>query len=142
MDEGDVRTIMTSPYHMFGTDGAGVPKGYKYGFDHPRSFGTFPRVLGKYVREDGVLNLETAIAKMTSIPAKRLGLEDRGVIKENAWADIVVFDANTIIDKATYTNPHQFPDGISYVIVNGRIVVDNGQQFDEDSGEVIRMKSK
>ncbi|MHA1903152.1 MAG: N-acyl-D-amino-acid deacylase family protein [Candidatus Thorarchaeota archaeon] len=142
MDEGDVSNIMTSPYHMFGTDGAGVPKGYKYGFDHPRSFGTFPRVLGKYVREDGVLTLEKAIAKMTSIPAKRLGLENRGVVKENAWADLVVFDANTIIDKATYTNPHQFPDGISHVIVNGRIVVDNGQQYDVDTGVVIRMKSK
>jgi N-acyl-D-amino-acid deacylase len=90
---------------------------------HPRAYGTFPRILGKYVRQEEVLTLTEAIRKMTFLPASNLGLNDRGVLKEGKAADLVIFDANTVKDKSTYTNPHQYPEGIYHVIVNGQAVV-------------------
>ena len=140
MDEEDIRRIMTGRYTMIGTDAWGVnPSGIlRHGKPHPRYYGTYPRILGKYVREEGVLTLENAIRKMTSFPAQRLGLLDRGLLKEGLWADVVIFDPETVIDKATYLNPHQFPEGILHVLVNGQIVVTNGQQTGRLPGKVLR----
>ena len=108
------------------------------GHPHPRWYGTFPRVLGHYVREKGVLTLEEAVSKMTSMPATRLGLEDRGRIAEGGIADIVVFDPETVIDRSTFQDPHQYPDGIEYVVVNGVVTVDGGEFRDVRPGRVLR----
>jgi N-acyl-D-amino-acid deacylase len=104
---------------------------------HPRNYGTFPRVLGRYVREEKVLSLEEAIKKMTSIAAGRFGLAGRGVIGEGSWADLVLFDAERVIDRATFTEPHQYPEGIPYVIVNGQVVIDQGQHSGALPGRVL-----
>lgn len=138
MSEEDVRRIMTSEYHMFGTDGMATTRDYKSGIDHPRSYGTYPRVLGKYVRDECILSLRDAIRKMTSAPADRLELCDRGRIKTGTWADLVIFDPETVIDKATYEKPNQFPGGIQYVIVNGEIVVEGNTQHSIYPGMVLR----
>jgi N-acyl-D-amino-acid deacylase len=125
MCEDDVCTVLRHPVSMIGTDGWAVaPYGVLgKGMPHPRSYGTFPRVLGKYVREERILMLENAIRKMTSLPAQKLGLRDRGIIREGMRADITIFNPETITDRATYQNPHQYPDGVEYVIVNGKIAV-------------------
>ncbi len=138
MGEEDIRRIMTGEYHMVGTDGLGIPNRPSLGKYHPRFYGTYPRILGKYVREEKLLTLEDAIRRMTYFPALRLGLTDRGLIKENFCADLAIFDPNTIIDKATFEDPHQFPEGIPYVIVNGGIVVDNNIQKRKFPGKVLR----
>jgi N-acyl-D-amino-acid deacylase len=138
MSEEDIRRILKSRYQMIGTDGLAFPIRPKLGKFHPRSFGTYPRILGKYVREEKVLTLESAIRKMTSFPALRLGLHDRGLLKETMWADIVIFNSDTIIDKATYDDPYQFPEGIPFVIVNGIIAVDNNKQTKNLPGKVLR----
>ncbi|MFX0087322.1 MAG: amidohydrolase family protein, partial [Candidatus Hodarchaeota archaeon] len=125
MGDEDIERIMTNRLTMIGTDGWGVSSGgnFDYGKPHPRFYGTYPRILGKYVREKRLLSLEQAIRKMTSFPAQKLGLHDRGLLREGSWADIVIFDPQAIRDEATFDNPHQFPKGIHYVIVNGEIVV-------------------
>lgn len=138
MGEEDIRRIMTSRYQMFGTDGAAIPNVSTLGKFHPRFYGTYPRVLGKYVREEGVLILEDAIRRMTSFPAQKLGLRERGLIKEGNLADIVLFNPDTVIDKATFDDPHQFPEGIPHVIVNGIVVVENNKQLRKYPGEVLR----
>lgn len=137
--EDDLITLMKSRFTMIGTDGWSVPMGS--GKPHPRFYGTYPRILGKYVREEKVLRLEQAIRKMTSFPAQTLGLLDRGLLREGMWADLVIFDPDTIIDKATYTNPHQYPDGIFYVIINGEIVVKNKQHTLATTGKILRRNS-
>ncbi len=139
MDEKDVARIMQHPQTMIASDGRLTPFGK--GHPHPRAFGTFPRVLGKYVREDKVLDLATAIYKMTALPAKRMGLTDRGVLKTGNYADLTIFDPNTIIDKADFQNPHQYPEGIHYVFVNGQMVVKGDQYFDKRAGKVLRGKA-
>jgi dihydroorotase/N-acyl-D-amino-acid deacylase len=136
MDEGDVERIMKHPFTAIASDGRLVELGD--GHPHPRWYGTFPRVLGHYARDRGVITLEEAVRKMTSLPADRLGLEDRGRIRENAWADIVVFDATTVADMATFEEPHQYPVGIPYVIVNGVLVVDSGRASPARPGQVLR----
>lgn len=118
MDEGDVERIMAHPQTMIASDGRITA--FEQGFPHPRVHGTFPRVLGHYARDKGVLALEVAIQKMTSMPAKRLGLSDRGWIKIGAKADLVLFNEDEIIDKATFEAPHQYPVGIIRVWVNGK----------------------
>ena len=125
MCEDDVCTVLRHPVSMIGTDASAVaPYGVLgKGKPHPRSYGSFPRVLGKYVREERILTLENAIRKMTSLPAQKLGLRDRGIIREGMRADITIFNSETVTDRATYQNPHQYPDGIEYVIVNGKIAV-------------------
>ena len=138
MSEEDIRRIMKSRYQMIGTDGLAFPIRPRLGKYHPRSFGTYPRILSKYVREEKLLTLEEAIRKMTSFPAQRLGLQDRGLIKEKMWADLVLFNPDTIIDKATYDDPYQFPEGIPFVIVNGIIVVENNKQTKNLPGKVLR----
>jgi len=138
MGEEDIRRIMKSRYQMIGIDGFGVPASFSAGAYHPRCFGTYPRVLGKYVREEKVLTLEQAIRKMTSFPAQRLGLQDRGLIREGNWADLVIFDPNKVIDKAIYEQPYQLPEGIPYVFVNGVVVVERGKKNRKSPGRVIR----
>ena len=136
LDEQDVRRIMRHPQTMIGSDGRLSRPGD--GHPHPRAYGTFPRVLGVYARDAGVLPLETAVFKMTGQPARRLGLRDRGVVREGAFADITIFDPRTVADRATFENPHQYPIGIDYVIVNGRLAVDGGRFLHTTAGRVLR----
>ncbi|HVZ48186.1 MAG TPA: D-aminoacylase [Gemmatimonadaceae bacterium] len=140
IDEADVRRIMAHPMTMIGSDGRLTKPGQ--GVPHPRNYGTFPRVLGEYVRVQHVLTLETAVHKMTGMPAKRLGLSDRGCIREGCAADITVFDPATIADKGTYTNPHQYPVGIDWVFVAGQAVVANGAFTAARPGRVILHPSR
>jgi dihydroorotase/N-acyl-D-amino-acid deacylase len=136
LDEGDVERIMRHPRTMIASDGRLVRPGE--GHPHPRWYGTFPRVLGEYVRDRGVLRLEDAVAKMTAMPARRLGLADRGRIAEGLAADLVVFDPATVADRATFEAPHQYPVGIPWVIVNGVPVVEQGAFTDRRPGVVLR----
>jgi hypothetical protein len=133
--EEDIERIMKHPRVMHASDGSTMEFGKAK--PHPRSYGTFPRVLGRYVREKNVISLEEAIRKMTSLPAQRLELEDRGILKEGMWADVVVFDPQTVNDQATWTEPHQFPVGILYVLVNGKLVVDEGKWTGDLPGKVL-----
>ncbi len=135
LDEGDVRRIMTSPNTMIASDGRLSQPGE--GHPHPRAYGTFPRVLGEYVREQKLMPLETAIHKMTGMPAKRLGLTDRGSIREGAFADLVIFDPRTVKDQAAFTDPHQYPVGIETVIVNGVTAVENSKPTGVRAGRVL-----
>ncbi len=136
MSEEDVVHIMQHPFTMHASDGGLA----KFGEDHPhpRAYGTFPRILGHYVRELKVLTLQEAIRKMTSMPAQRLKLNDRGVIKEGNVADITIFDAERIIDKATFEKPHQYPVGIEFVIVGGVVTVEKGAMTTKRGGKVLR----
>ncbi len=132
--EEDIKEIMRSEYMILCTDGivGGKP--------HPRVYGTCARFLGKYVRDEKVLTLPQAIKRMTSLPAQRLRLQDRGLIREGLVADIAIFNFDTIIDKGTYAEPNQHPTGIRYVLVNGQIAVDNGKPNSLRAGKVLRRK--
>ncbi|WP_419950484.1 N-acyl-D-amino-acid deacylase family protein [Candidatus Palauibacter sp.] len=136
MDEADVIRIMQHPQAMFETDGD--PVGYGLGFPHPRSYGTFPRILGRYVREMGVLTLEEAIRKMTSMSADEIGQSERGRVASGMWADIAVFDADRIIDQADYVDPHRYSVGIHHVIVNGVPVILDGSVTSAKPGHVLK----
>jgi N-acyl-D-amino-acid deacylase len=136
LDEQDVRRIMSHPKTMIASDGRLSRPGD--GHPHPRAYGTFPRVLGVYVRDAKVLSLEDAVFKMTGAPAHRLGLRDRGVLSPNAFADVTIFDPQTVADRATFENPHQYPSGIEYVIVNGRLAIDAGRFTHLTAGRVLR----
>lgn len=144
MSEDDVRTALQTPWVSIGSDGTAVrPDGILgKGKPHPRWYGTFPRVLGKYVREEKVLALEEAVKKMTSLNANKLGIEDRGLLKAGKKADITMFNADRVIDKATFENPHQYPEGIDYVIVNGTLVVEKGQHLGSKPGRILYGKGK
>jgi N-acyl-D-amino-acid deacylase len=135
LDEGDVRRIMTNPNTMIASDGRLSQPGE--GHPHPRAYGTFPRVLGEYVRVQKLMPLETAIYKMTGMPAKRLGLTDRGVLREGTFADVVIFDEKTVKDQATFTEPHQYPVGIETVIVNGVVAVESSKPTGDRAGRVL-----
>ena len=136
MDEKDVENIMQHPLTMIASDGRLSAPGI--GHPHPRSYGTFPRVLGQYVREKQLLSLEEAIHKMTALPAKTYGIQNRGRIKENYIADLVIFDPSTVNDKATFVEPHQYPIGISYVILNGKLAVEAGNYKNAMAGKILR----
>jgi dihydroorotase/N-acyl-D-amino-acid deacylase len=136
MDEADVERIMKHPQTMIASDGRLVAPGM--GHPHPRWYGTFPRVLGHYVREKGTLNLPEAVQKMTLLPARTMGLKDRGLLAPGMKADVVIFDPLTVADKATFEEPHQYPTGIPYVIVNGQIAVENGEFQGIKGGKVLR----
>jgi dihydroorotase/N-acyl-D-amino-acid deacylase len=138
IDERDVRRIMAHPQTMIASDGRLSRPGPDV--PHPRNYGTFPRVLGEYVRVQKVLTLENAVQKMTGMPAKRLGLIDRGCIREGCAADITVFDPATVADKGTFTSPHQYPIGINYVLVNGSVVVDGGNFTSARAGQVLKKR--
>ncbi|HEY7406636.1 MAG TPA: D-aminoacylase [Gemmatimonadaceae bacterium] len=136
LDEGDVERIMRHPQTMIASDGRLSRPGE--GHPHPRAYGTFPRVLGRYVRERQVLTLEDAIKKMTSMPAATLRLTDRGRLIAGARADLVIFSADSVSDRATFETPHQYPTGIPYVIVNGTLAVDGGRFTEARAGRVLR----
>ncbi len=140
MSEPDIETALRFPWTSIGSDaGAAATEGGQdpTGLTHPRAYGNFPRVLARYVRERGVLRLEDAVRKMTSWPATRMRLAGRGAIREGGWADVVVFDAATIEDLATYEAPTQSPRGIDYVLVNGQIVIDHGRHTGARPGRVL-----
>lgn len=140
MEESSTEKILAHPKVMISSD-AGSHAPYppmNNEIAHPRAYGTFPRAIARYVRERKICSLEEMIKKMTSMPANKLGIKDRGTIAENNYADIVIFDYETIQDRATFTDPHQYPSGIPYVIVNGKIVIENGEQTGELPGSVIR----
>jgi len=134
MDEADVRTVLAHPSTMIGSDG--VPAaGSK---PHPRLYGCFPRILGHYVRDERVLDLPTAIHKMTGLPATKFGFVDRGTVRPGAFADLVVFDPATIADVATYDDPCRFPAGIRAVFVNGTAVARDGEHTGARPGRALR----
>lgn len=140
MNEKEVIEIMQHPAGMIGSDGCAVAP---YGLTgsrkvHPRFYGTYPRILGRYVREKQVLTLEQAIYKMTGRPARKLQLKDRGLLNKGYHADIVVFDENQITDTATFENPHQYPRGIHHVLVNGQPVIANGEHTGRLPGKVLK----
>jgi len=143
MDEDNLKKVFASPLVMIGSDGSAVsPKGkLGEGKPHPRYYGTFPRVLGKYCREEKIFELGTAIKKMTSMPADKLKLKNRGYLKKGYFADLTIFNPKTVIDNATFLNPHQFPTGIEYVIVNGKVTVKNGEHTGVLAGEILKHSS-
>ena len=140
MSEENMKRILKKDYVMIGSDsGARSTDGaLGLGLPHPRTFGTFPRVLGKYCRDEKLFDLSTAIYKMTSFPCKRIGIKDRGLIKEGYFADLVIFNPVTISDTATYESPKSYPIGIEYVIVNGRITVKDGEHTETKAGSILR----
>jgi len=140
MSEDDMRAAMKSPLVSFCTDsGSRATDGPLAGSkSHPRGWGSYPRILGRYVRDEKLLTLETAIHKMSGAPAARVGLKERGLIREGMYADITVFDPAKVIDTATFESPNQYPTGIEYVLVNGKISVDKGQRTGVLGGRVLR----
>jgi N-acyl-D-amino-acid deacylase len=138
--EEDIALVMRHPWTSIGSDGVGTHPGGTAREDriHPRAYGTFPRVLGNYVRELGVIGLEEAVHKMTALPAARLGLDRRGKIETGWFADIAVFDAATVADRATFDEPHQYAQGIRLVLVNGRVALDQGEPNGSLAGRVLR----
>jgi len=141
MSEDDVRFVMAKEWVCIGSDSrANAPYGpLSFGKPHPRSYGTFPRVLGRYARDERVLTLEDAVRKMTSATASRLRLRDRGVVRERAWADLVVFDPARVTDAATYDDPHRFPVGIDHVIVRGALALEAGETTRVRQGRFLRL---
>jgi len=153
-NEEDIRNVLRHPRSMIGSDGSALaPYGVLgSGRNHPRSYGTFPMILRKYVRgvsrpeltydeADQVVSLEEAVMKMTSIPARKLKLEDRGLIKVGNWADIVVFNPETVADTATYLDPYRYPVGVEHVLVNGVAVIKDGEQTGALPGFALRFRS-
>ncbi|WP_232214703.1 amidohydrolase family protein [Asinibacterium sp. OR53] len=136
MSEGDVKAIMQYPYDMFASDAS--IRVFNQGNPHPRGYGTNARVLSKYVREEKVLSLEEAIRRMTSLPAQKFQLKDRGLLREGFAADIVIFDEKEVQDHATYDKPHQYATGFRYVIVNGQLTVDDGKHNGTRAGIVLK----
>jgi N-acyl-D-amino-acid deacylase len=134
--EEPVVRFLTRPEQNVCTDGllGGKP--------HPRVFGSFPRVLGKYVREENALTLEAAIRKMTSKPAEVFGFEKRGLLKAGYFADVVIFNPKTVIDKGTFVDPAQFPEGIEHVLINGRVALSDGQCTRALTGRVLRKQAR
>ena len=136
MNEQDLQTFMRHPNTMVACD-SGLRK-FGEGVPHPRGYGNNARVLGRYVRELKVLRLEDAIRKMTSLPATTFRFKDRGVLREGAWADLVIFNPETIRDTATFKAPHAYPEGIDWVLVNGVVVLDHGKHTQAKAGKVLR----
>jgi N-acyl-D-amino-acid deacylase len=138
MDEEEMRGVLKHPLAMIGSDGIALSAAARQGQPHPRCYGCFPRVLGRYCRELKLFTLETAIHKMTGMPAAQLGLAGRGELREGHVADIVIFDFEKIIDKATFDDPHQYPEGIDSVIVSGQLVIHRGEHLGVRPGKVLR----
>jgi N-acyl-D-amino-acid deacylase len=135
----NVAKVLGHPAMMIGSDSIGLSEGVgpKHGKPHPRMYGTFPRVLGEYAREQKLFSLETAVHKMTGMPAHRLRMKDRGMLRPGNAADITIFDPATVNDEATFGDPHRYPAGIPYVIVNGAVVVDDGRFHPAGTGRVL-----
>jgi N-acyl-D-amino-acid deacylase len=138
MSEDNVRRNLQLPWMKIGTDAGGSDPDSTRALFHPRAYGTFPRIIGRYARDEGVLSLEEAVRKMTSATATRLGLHDRGVLRPGMFADVVVFDPATIIDRATYEEPRQLPAGVQHVWVNGVQVWAEGRHTGAKPGRVVR----
>ncbi|HEX7722533.1 MAG TPA: amidohydrolase family protein [Pyrinomonadaceae bacterium] len=140
MQESDMQAALKSSFVSICTDsGARATDGPLAGSkSHPRGWGSYPRILGKYVRDGHLMPLELAIHKMTGLPASNVGLKQRGLIRKDYFADITIFDPNTVIDRATFEEPNQYPLGINYVVVNGQIEVDNGKRTPASTGRVLR----
>ena len=140
MSEADLRAAMSAPFVSFCTDsGARAVDGpLSRAKSHPRGWGSYPRILGRYVRDEHQLTLEQAVHKMTSMPAKRVGLRDRGLLREGYYADLTIFDPKRVLDRATFQTPNQYPEGIKYVIVNGQISVDDGKRTSALAGRALR----
>jgi N-acyl-D-aspartate/D-glutamate deacylase len=138
MDEADIRTLMRQSWTMTASDGGLTEMGR--GVPHPRYYGTFPRKIRRYVRDQEVLALEDAVRTMTSLPASVFGMSDRGVLREGAFADIVVFDLERLADHATYSDPHQLAGGVVYLLVNGRLAIDDGEFDDDLHGRVLQRR--
>ena len=130
--EDDIQNILRAPWRAMGTDGllGGRP--------HPRAYGSCPRILGHYSRDLGLLTLEEAIFRMTGLTAWRLGLRDRGLVRPGYRADLVIFDADRIADRATYDRPHAYPEGIRWVLVNGQVILRDGARLPALPGRVLR----
>lgn len=139
MNEEDMRMALRHRLGCIGTDGlVFAPYGpLSRGKPHPRCYGTFPRVIGRYARDEGLMTVEEAVRKCTSLPASRLGLSDRGIIAEGMRADVTVFDREGLLDMATFEEPHQYPRGIEWVIVGGRVVVEHGANHNPGAGEIV-----
>lgn len=140
LSEDNVKAGLSSRISMVSSDGSGYNLHYirKGDLVHPRSFGAFPRVIRKYVREEKIITLEEAVQKMSSLPAQKYGIKQRGMIKENMFADLAIFNFEKIADTADFKNPYQYPNGINYVIVNGKVAVDNSVYNGELAGRIIR----
>jgi len=136
----NVAKVIAHPALMIGSDSIPLFEGDgdKPGKPHPRTYGTFPRVLGEYARERRLISMETAVHKMTGMPAGRLGLKDRGLLREGFAADVTVFDPAAVKDESTYADPHRYPSGIPYVIVNGAVAVDSGRMQGPGAGRILR----
>ncbi|MBN1683097.1 D-aminoacylase [Candidatus Bathyarchaeota archaeon] len=142
MAEDDIIRVMKNPYGMVGSDGSAIsPKGIQgKSRPHPRSYGTFPRVLGHYSRDKKIIPLQEAVRKMTSAPAQKLGLKEIGLIREGYFANITIFDPKLVQDEATFVDPHKFASGIPYVICNGTLVIDKGKHTYKLPGKTVRKK--
>ena len=140
MSEGNVSKKMAKEWVSFGSDAeASATEGvFLESNTHPRAYGTFARVIGKYVRDEGVLSLEEAIRRMTSQPAQNISIRDRGQLTEGYYADIVVFDPDEVLDHATFKEPHQYSTGVEHVIINGVQVLKDGEHTGETPGRVVR----
>ena len=134
MDEADVRRVLAHPTTMIGSDG--IPS--VAGKPHPRLYGTFARVLGKYVRDIQLLTLEEAVHRMTGLPAQKFRLRDRGLICDGSYADLVIFDPQTVADIGTYQEPRRHPPGIHSVIVNGTVTIEQGRHRGTCNGRLLR----
>jgi N-acyl-D-aspartate/D-glutamate deacylase len=140
MSEQDIKTALKFPWTSIGSDaGAALKAGAvdALGLPHPRSYGNFPRLIARYVRDEHVLTLPEAIRKMTSWPATRMRLDARGLIREGCWADVVIFDYDKIQDRATYEKPLLYPEGIDYVLVNGQVVIEHGRHTGARPGHLL-----
>jgi N-acyl-D-amino-acid deacylase len=139
MSDGDIETAVKFPWVSLGSDAEAVnpTPGAQAELQHPRTFGNFPRLIARYVREQHVITLEDAIRKMTSWPATRLRLPNRGSIKEGMWADAVIFDFARIQDRATFQDPTLGPEGIDYVLVNGQVVIDQSKHTGAKPGRIL-----
>jgi N-acyl-D-amino-acid deacylase len=133
MAEEDVRIVMRHPATMIGTDGI-----WSHGKPHPRIYGSYPRILGMYVRQERLLSLEEAVRKMTSFPAQKFGLWKKGIVREGMDADVIIFDPDTIAERSTFQDPHQYPAGLPYVILNGQVVVDQERYTGKLAGQVVK----
>jgi len=140
--EEDMRYALKQPFVSFGSDGTAVSIQGARGHPHPRFYGTFPRVLGRYVRQERLITLEEAIRKMTSANAAKIRNYERGLLRPGLWADVTVFDAGKIIDHATFEKPHQYSTGVEYVVVNGKVVLDKGNHTNARPGVILYGQGK
>jgi N-acyl-D-aspartate/D-glutamate deacylase len=138
-NEQDMQYALRQPFVSIGSDGTAVAVDgpTAQGHPHPRYFGTFPRVLGRYVRDEKVLALEDAIRKMTSANAEKIHVYDRGLLRQGMWADVTIFDPATIVDRATYEKPRQYAVGVKYVLVNGQVVLDRDKHTGARPGAIL-----